>query len=168
MSSFNFLEKNPRQISKNLSGIYLFSAYQLLIIRRGDLRSPAGERSSPLPCVPLFAKLRFANSPLVALLSGRGEFRSLRRATKAPRLGGRSLFEKSNAKTFKYGVCVSEPSFFKDQPNYGTTLSTQVGIFFCLLFFFKRKVSYPVMSLIRSSTSILNIASDSYFLLICS
>ena len=38
-------------------------------------------------------------------------FRSLRRATKAPRLGGRSLFEKSNAKTFKDWVCVTEPLF---------------------------------------------------------
>ena len=50
-------------------------------------------------CVPLFAKLRFANSPLVALLNDR-EFRSLLRETKATRLGRRLLFEKSNTKTF--------------------------------------------------------------------
>ena len=70
-------------------------------------------------CVPLFAKLRFANSPLVALLyGGEGGFRSLRRATKAPRLGRRSLFEKSDAKTFKYGVV-----WQSHKQNYGATIA---------------------------------------------
>ena len=48
---------------------------------------------NPHLCVPLFAKLRFANSPLVALLSIR-VFRPLRRSTNAARRWIRGRFLK--------------------------------------------------------------------------
>jgi len=49
-------------------------------------------------CVPLLRLCR--NSPFVAFRTI-GEFRSLRRATNATRVGLRSLFEKRDAKTFQ-------------------------------------------------------------------
>ena len=66
-------------------------------------------RGTPTCVFPSLQSYASQIPPLVALLNGMGEFRSLRRATKAPRLGLRSLFEKSNAKTFKDWVCVTDP-----------------------------------------------------------
>ena len=65
-------------------------------------------RTSPIVCSPLRKAPLCKFTPRGAFVR-RGEFRSLRRATKAPRLGLRSLFEKSNAKTFKHFFCVAEP-----------------------------------------------------------
>ena len=45
------IQMRPQQTLKICRGISLFSVYQILLIRMGDLRSPAGEHSSPLPCV---------------------------------------------------------------------------------------------------------------------
>ena len=53
-SSINSIYRTVQQPPTDFEicrGIYLFSVYQILLIRRGDLRSPAGEHSSPLPCV---------------------------------------------------------------------------------------------------------------------
>ena len=58
------------------------------------------QKGNPHLCVPLFSTLCVENSPLVALTNDK-EFRSLRRATNAARLGGRPLFEKRGAKTFR-------------------------------------------------------------------
>ena len=46
---FKTEENPPRQTFEICRGIYLFSVYQILLIRRGVLRTPAGEHSSPLP-----------------------------------------------------------------------------------------------------------------------
>lgn len=54
-------EQKTRQTFKNLSGLFLLSAYPILLIRRGDLWSPAGERSSPLPHIGKY----FVISPLI-------------------------------------------------------------------------------------------------------
>ena len=62
---------------------------------------------NPHLCVPLFAKLRFANSPLVALFSVRSISTSAEVDHRRAALDSRSLLEKSDAKTFNYQLfCV--------------------------------------------------------------
>ncbi len=65
-------------------------------------------RGTPHLCVPLFAKLRFANSPLVALISPWSISTSAEVDQRHAALEPRSRFEKSDAKTLKYqSFCVT-------------------------------------------------------------
>ena len=50
LKSINFDTTSPTD-RKSVGGTYLFTAEQFFLVRRGDLRSSAGEHSSPLPCI---------------------------------------------------------------------------------------------------------------------
>ena len=51
LKSINFDTTSPTDL-KNLSGLLICLLWNnFFLVRRGDLRSPAGEHSSPLPCI---------------------------------------------------------------------------------------------------------------------